>query len=129
MDSLWAARKEALWATLAVRPEGTSAWSTDVAVPISQMAKLIGKSDISRENHYVLIIAIAMSQEDASKLGLFNSIVAHAGDGNFHQCVMYHPASPEERQAVQECVDLMMRRALEMEGTVSVSASHFSLLL
>lgn len=42
MDSLWSARKEALWACLAVRPEGTEIWSTDVAVPISQMARLIG---------------------------------------------------------------------------------------
>jgi len=41
-DSLWSARKQALWACLAVRPEGTEHWSTDVAVPISQMAKLIG---------------------------------------------------------------------------------------
>lgn len=42
MDSLWSARKQALWATLAVRPEGTQIWSTDVAVPISRMAELIG---------------------------------------------------------------------------------------
>jgi D-lactate dehydrogenase (cytochrome) len=42
IDSLWAARKEALWAMLAVRPEGTQIWSTDVAVPISQLANMIG---------------------------------------------------------------------------------------
>lgn len=44
MDSLWSARKEALWATLAVRPAGTEIWSTDVAVPLSNMAELIGKT-------------------------------------------------------------------------------------
>ena len=43
MESLWSARKQALWASLAVRPEGTEIWSTDVAVPISRMAELIGK--------------------------------------------------------------------------------------
>lgn len=43
MESLWSARKQALWASLAVRPEGTEIWSTDVAVPISRMAQLIGK--------------------------------------------------------------------------------------
>ena len=41
MDSLWAARKEALWANVAVKPEGTVFWGTDVAVPISSMAELI----------------------------------------------------------------------------------------
>lgn len=42
MESLWSARKQALWASLAVRPEGTEIWSTDVAVPISRMAEIIG---------------------------------------------------------------------------------------
>lgn len=42
MDSLWSARKQALWATLAIRPEGTQIWSTDVAVPLSRMGALIG---------------------------------------------------------------------------------------
>jgi D-lactate dehydrogenase (cytochrome) len=42
MANLWAARKEALWATLAVCPEGTQIWSTDVAVPLSKMAEIIG---------------------------------------------------------------------------------------
>ena len=42
MEALWSARKQALWASLAVRPEGTQIWSTDVAVPISRMADLIG---------------------------------------------------------------------------------------
>ena len=44
MQSLWSARKQALWANLAARPEGTQIWSTDVAVPLSRMAELIGKS-------------------------------------------------------------------------------------
>lgn len=44
MQSLWSARKQALWANLAVRPEGTQIWSTDVAVPLSRMAELIGKT-------------------------------------------------------------------------------------
>lgn len=43
MTNLWAARKEALWAVLAVRPEGTQIWSTDVAVPLSRMAEIIGE--------------------------------------------------------------------------------------
>jgi D-lactate dehydrogenase (cytochrome) len=45
--------------------------------------------------------------------------MGHVGDGNFHQVVMYNPDDKQERQAVSDCVDGMMARALEMEGTVS----------
>lgn len=42
MDALWSARRQAYWASLAVRDEGTQVWSTDVAVPLSRLADLIG---------------------------------------------------------------------------------------
>ncbi|KAK2596173.1 hypothetical protein QQS21_006378 [Conoideocrella luteorostrata] len=102
MDALWSARKQALWASLAVKPEGTEVWSTDVAVPLSRMAELI---DISKER--------------ANKLGLFNSILGHVGDGNFHQMIMYNPNIPMQKKAVADCVNLMVEDALAMEGTVS----------
>ncbi|KAH6982668.1 hypothetical protein EDB80DRAFT_625638 [Ilyonectria destructans] len=102
MQSLWSARKQALWASLAARPEGTQIWSTDVAVPLSRMAELI-----------------EISKERASNLGLFTSVLGHVGDGNFHQIVMYRPDKEDERKAVEDCVNTMMDRALEMEGTVS----------
>ena len=59
------------------------------------------------------------SKEQASQLGLFTSVLGHVGDGNFHQIVMYNPDDEQQRQAVSNCVDEMMVRALEMEGTVS----------
>lgn len=59
------------------------------------------------------------SKEQASQLGLFTSVLGHVGDGNFHQIVMYNPDDEQQRQAVSDCVDEMMVRALEMEGTVS----------
>jgi hypothetical protein len=34
---------------------------------------------------------------------------------------MYNPDVPEQREAVQHCVNKMMVKALEMDGTVSVS--------
>jgi D-lactate dehydrogenase (cytochrome) len=43
MDALWLARKEALLRAIASKPEGTAMWGTDVAVPISRMADLIGE--------------------------------------------------------------------------------------
>lgn len=102
MDALWSARKQALWAMLAVRPDGTQIWSTDVAVPLSHLAEIVQRS-----------------KADASKLGLFSSVLGHVGDGNFHQSVMYNPDVPEQVEGVQKCVDTMVSRALEMEGTVS----------
>jgi len=101
-DAIWAARKEALWAMLAQRDEGTEIWSTDVAVPLSRLAEIID-----------------LSKKESSKLGLFNSVLGHVGDGNFHQSVMYHPKDEDETAKVANCVQNMMHRALEMEGTVS----------
>ncbi|KAE8341582.1 hypothetical protein BDV24DRAFT_51297 [Aspergillus arachidicola] len=102
MNSLWAARKESLWAMLAARPEGTQIWSTDVAVPLSRMAEIID-----------------LSKKESSQLGLFSSVLGHVGDGNFHQAVMYNPNDPEQKQSVRDCVLAMVHRAVEMEGTVS----------
>ncbi|PQE28122.1 D-lactate dehydrogenase (cytochrome) protein [Rutstroemia sp. NJR-2017a BBW] len=108
---LWSARKEALWAMLAQRPPGTEIWSTDCAVPISRLAEII---DISKE--------------ESSKLGLFSSVLGHVGDGNFHQAVMYNPKDAVETAAVKKCVYDMLDRALEMEGTSSVSSPYVSCL-
>ncbi|KAH8687913.1 hypothetical protein BGZ60DRAFT_394802 [Tricladium varicosporioides] len=102
MANLWAARKEALYANLAARPEGTQIWSTDVAVPLSRLAEII-----------------ALSKRESSSLGLSSSVLGHVGDGNFHQIVMYNPDKPVEAAAVKKCVHNMMTRAIEMEGTVS----------
>lgn len=46
---LWSARKEALWSMLCMRESGHEVWSTDVAVPMSRLPDLVGKSvQISR---------------------------------------------------------------------------------
>ncbi|KAL4415185.1 hypothetical protein CABS03_02392 [Colletotrichum abscissum] len=102
MDSLWSARKQALWACLAARPEGTEIWSTDVAVPISRMAQMIEES-----------------KNDAMQMGLFSSVLGHVGDGNFHQMIMYDPKRPSDVANVKGFINGMMHKALEMEGTVS----------
>ncbi len=65
---LWQARKEALWAVMAKKESDDMAvWTTDVAVPISQLPQIIEET-----------------KEDISKSGLLASIVGHVGDGNFH---------------------------------------------
>ncbi|KAF4627694.1 hypothetical protein G7Y89_g10456 [Cudoniella acicularis] len=106
MTNLWAARKEVLYANLAARPEGTQIWSTDVAVPLSRMAEIIGKFFLQ---DLILCWPFRLS----------SSVLGHVGDGNFHQIVMYNPDKPQEAEAVKRCVHNMMISALEMEGTVS----------
>ncbi|OJJ60439.1 hypothetical protein ASPSYDRAFT_130109 [Aspergillus sydowii CBS 593.65] len=102
MHNLWSARKEAIWAMCSQRAEGTQIWSTDVAVPLSQMPEIID-----------------LSKQESGALGLFSSVLGHVGDGNFHQAVMYNPSDPAQTRAVQECVQKMVHRAVDMEGTVS----------
>lgn len=41
-NTLWSARKEALWSMLALRKDGQEIWSTDVAVPLSRLPDIIG---------------------------------------------------------------------------------------
>jgi D-lactate dehydrogenase (cytochrome) len=41
-EVIWSGRKQALWSLLAARPEGTELWTTDVAVPVSRLADMIG---------------------------------------------------------------------------------------
>jgi D-lactate dehydrogenase (cytochrome) len=50
-------------------------------------------------------------------LGLFASVLGHIGDGNFHESILYNGKDPKERAAVEKCINDMVDRALEMEGT------------
>jgi len=104
--ALWSARKEALWSMLALKREGDDVWSTDVAVPLSRLADII-----------------EVSKKELDELGLFASALGHVGDGNFHESIMYNSRDPKERQMVEDCVHRMVDRALEMEGTCTVSFS------
>lgn len=53
-------------------------------------------------------------------LGLFASVLGHIGDGNFHESILYDKNIPGERDKVEACVNNMVARALEMEGTCTV---------
>lgn len=45
-EIIWSGRKQALWSLLAARPEGTELWTTDIAVPYSSLATMIGMFDL-----------------------------------------------------------------------------------
>ncbi|ROW18062.1 hypothetical protein VPNG_00485 [Cytospora leucostoma] len=96
---LWSARKEALWSTMSSKKEGESVWTGDVAVPISRLPDIIEET-----------------KDDIRKSGLFSTIVGHVGDGNFHAIVLYGGG---ERKIAEEVIHRMVKRAIEMEGTVT----------
>ncbi|KAM7198262.1 hypothetical protein V8F20_006289 [Naviculisporaceae sp. PSN 640] len=96
---LWSARKEALWSTMAVRDPGDHVWTGDVAVPMSRLPDIIEET-----------------KADLKRTGLTSSIVGHVGDGNFHIILLYNNA---ERKLAEDCVHRMVKRAVEMEGTVT----------
>lgn len=106
---LWSARKESLWSMLSLRKDGSEVWSTDVAVPFSRLADII-----------------EISKKEMDDLGLFASILGHIGDGNFHESILYDKTVPGEREKVEQCVKNMVGRALEMEGTCTVSRIEHS---
>jgi D-lactate dehydrogenase (cytochrome) len=97
---LWSARKEALWSVMAKRrDENDHVWTTDVAVPISRLADIIEQT-----------------KEDMASSGLLAAMVGHVGDGNFHAILLFNE---KERTIAENVVHRMVKRAVEMEGTVT----------
>nr|XP_016493074.1 PREDICTED: D-lactate dehydrogenase [cytochrome], mitochondrial-like [Nicotiana tabacum] len=96
---LWKIRKEALWACFAMEPN-SEAMITDVCVPLSHLAELISRSK---------------QELDASPL--ICTVIAHAGDGNFHTIVLFDPTKKEQRREAERLNHFMVHTALSMEGT------------
>lgn len=96
---LWKTRKEALWACFAMEPN-FEAMITDVCVPLSHLAELISRSK---------------KELDASPLTC--TVIAHAGDGNFHTVVLFDPTKEEQRREAERLNHFMVHIALSMEGT------------
>jgi len=62
-----------------------------------------------------------ISKEELDSLGLFGSIIGHVGDGNFHETILFD--GPSEKAMVEDVVHRMVHRAIEMDGTCTVSSS------
>lgn len=124
MASLWSARKEALWSVMAMRrgPED-HVWTTDVAVPMSRLPDII-----------------EATKQDMTQSGLLAGICGHVGDGNFHGMFPFFRIvtcsgipntdhcharlaiilwNDTERKTAEGVVHRMVKRAVEMEGTVT----------
>lgn len=97
---LWSARKVALWSTInqgKLTNENIQLWTTDAAVPISNLPQFLAETKQDIDNH-----------------NLQNTLVAHIGDGNAHSFILY---SPEQREIAEKVVHNMVQRALKLEGT------------
>ncbi|CCH44203.1 D-lactate dehydrogenase [cytochrome],mitochondrial [Wickerhamomyces ciferrii] len=100
IDELWSARKMALWSTInqgRQQDPNMQIWTTDVAVPISKLGKVLEET-----------------QQDMEQSGLTATLVGHAGDGNFHAFLLY---KPEQRSIAEKLVSNMVQRAIKAEGT------------
>ena len=96
---LWKARHDAYYASLATRP-GARAWTTDVCVPISQLAECIGQA-----------------KRDLDASPLTGTLVGHVGDGNFHMMYLVDPDRPEELAEARRLSDRQVRQAIALGGT------------
>lgn len=100
ITELWSARKMALWSTInqgrQIHPD-MQVWTTDVAVPISKLAKVLTET-----------------KHDMAESGLLATLVGHAGDGNFHAFLLY---TPDQRAIAEKLVHNMVQRAIAADGT------------
>ncbi|KAG0481292.1 hypothetical protein HPP92_012150 [Vanilla planifolia] len=96
---LWKIRKEALWACFTMAPD-FEAMVTDVCVPLSRLAECISKSKQLLEASNLLC-----------------TVIAHAGDGNFHTLIFFDPENEEQQREAERLNNFMVHTALSMEGT------------
>jgi D-lactate dehydrogenase (cytochrome) len=98
---LWQARHNAFYAACALRP-GCKAWTTDVCVPISELAQCVldTRSDVQASN-------------------LVAPLMGHVGDGNFHLIFVIDPDNAAEVAAAKAVNARLLKRALAVGGTCS----------
>ena len=100
VDSLWNARKTCLWNFLATKEHPDDQFvSSDVAVPISRLADIVEET-----------------KTKIKRSGLQGSVLAHAGDGNFHAAILY---STENKEKAERIIAEIQEVGIRLEGTIS----------
>ncbi|XP_043698694.1 D-lactate dehydrogenase [cytochrome], mitochondrial-like isoform X2 [Telopea speciosissima] len=84
-------------------PEAKKELWKDVCIPLSRLAELISRSK---------------QEIDASPLVC--TVVAHAGDGNFHTMILFDPNKEEQKREAERLSHFMVHTALSMEGTYDI---------
>jgi D-lactate dehydrogenase (cytochrome) len=98
---MWSARHNALMASLALAP-GSKAMTTDVAVPMSELAA-----------------AIEHGRRALDGSGLRGGIVGHVGDGNFHVAFLLDPDDATSIAKAEALNSALVEDALARGGTCS----------
>jgi D-lactate dehydrogenase (cytochrome) len=96
---MWGARHNALMASLALAP-GSRAMTTDVAVPVSELAA-----------------AIEQARRALDESDLRGGIVGHVGDGNFHVAFLLDPEDASSIAQAETLNDAVVEDALARGGT------------
>ncbi|MDJ0895832.1 MAG: FAD-linked oxidase C-terminal domain-containing protein [Alphaproteobacteria bacterium] len=98
-NKLWAARHDAYYAALSIRP-GKTGYVTDACVPISRLAECILETKV-----------------DIEEVGAVAPLVGHVGDGNFHLSILVDPDDAEDMRKAKEINTRLIERTLAMGGT------------
>ncbi|MBN1212397.1 MAG: FAD-binding protein [candidate division Zixibacteria bacterium] len=99
VDSLWRVRRNISNATKAI---AKAKISEDVAVPISQFPHLVA-------------FVSEMNRQSPLRINSYG----HAGDGNLHVNILSLGTDPEETAQIDKLVDLLLKKALQLGGTIS----------
>ena len=97
---LWAARHASAYATAAAAAPGKRHRSTDICVPLSELAA-----------------AVSFARRELERRGLVAGLVGHAGDGNVHLSLMVDPDDADEVRRSDELIELLVDDALARGGT------------
>ena len=97
---LWAARHASAYATAAAAAPGKRHRSTDICVPLSELAA-----------------AVSFARRELERRGLVAGLVGHAGDGNVHLSLMVDPDDADEVRRSDELIELLVEDALARGGT------------
>ncbi len=98
-DKLWLGRRSVMGAMSQLSP---FVWICDVTVP---------------RNHLVEMVELV--QEIGQHYGLVLANTAHAGDGNLHPLISYHPENPDEVRRLKMADHDILAAAVRFGGTIS----------
>lgn len=98
-DKLWLVRKKAIGAMGRLAP---SIVTHDGVIPRSKLPEMLD-----------------FVYEVANRSGVGVANIFHAGDGNLHPCFYFDDRRPEQVQAVVEAGERIVRKCLELGGSVS----------
>ena len=100
-NKLWKARWDVYYSVKALINNGR-VYSTDVCLPISKITECVN-----------------FAEKETKKFGLKAPMVGHLGDGNFHVLLPYDPLKKESYETIREFSDLLIKKTLELEGTIT----------